>query len=216
MLDAGSVTFDFFRKPAKKKGLAIIHGRAASHGAAAAIHPYTVSFWSEIHPATLRPSFFNGLEFAGDDKETTTNTYGPAATVSIRKNESLAGKKPPYSRTAHIRSAPAHDLFTTLLFIRSQKLADGDKIVLMSVPFHTPYLVEATVAGRELHVGRPAIKLTVSVRKIHRKSGELVPYEKMKGAASLWLGDDADRLPLEFRVPAYIGDVRAVLTAVKR
>jgi hypothetical protein len=38
----------------------------------------------------------------------------------------------------------------------------------------------------------------------------------MKRDATLWLSDDTDRIPLEFRAPVYIGDVRAVLTSFKK
>jgi len=39
-----------------------------------------------------------------------------------------------------------------------------------------------------------------------------VPYKKLKKPVTLWLSDDADRVPLELRAAVYIGDVRAVLT----
>ena len=51
------------------------------------------------------------------------------------------------------------------------------------------------------------------MRKIDRKTLELLPYKKLKQDAHLWLSDDADRIPIELRAAAFIGDVRATLTA---
>jgi hypothetical protein len=51
------------------------------------------------------------------------------------------------------------------------------------------------------------------MHKIDRKTLELRPYKKLKKDATLWLSDDADRIPVELRATAFIGDVRATLTA---
>ena len=43
------------------------------------------------------------------------------------------------------------------------------------------------------------------------KDLSLKPYKKMK-TSTLWISDDEDRIPLELRVDAFIGDVRMTLT----
>ena len=68
------------------------------------------------------------------------------------------------------------------------------------------------VQEHELHLKRKTIRLSVGMRKIDRKSLELLPYKKMKNDATLWLSDDADRVPVELRAAIFIGDIRATLT----
>lgn len=103
-----------------------------------------------------------------------------------------------------------------MLHVRSQKLADGDNITQVIHPFGTPYLLRVKVLGHEVHNGRKAIRLNVGMRKIDRKTLELLPYKKLKRDATLWLGDDADRVPIELRAAAFIGDVRVTLVAHRK
>jgi hypothetical protein len=49
------------------------------------------------------------------------------------------------------------------------------------------------------------------MRKIDRKTLELLPYKKMQSDATLWLSDDDARIPVEFRAAVFIGDIRATL-----
>ena len=99
-----------------------------------------------------------------------------------------------------------------MLHVRSQKLAIGDQISLVVHPFGTPYLLRVNVRDREVHLKRKTIRLSVGMRKIDRKTLELLPYKKMKSDATLWLSDDAERIPVEFRAAVFIGDIRATLT----
>jgi hypothetical protein len=54
------------------------------------------------------------------------------------------------------------------------------------------------------------------MRKIDRKTNELLPYKKLKQDATLWLSDDADRMPVELRAAAFIGDVRVTQISLKK
>jgi hypothetical protein len=47
------------------------------------------------------------------------------------------------------------------------------------------------------------------------KDLSLKPYKKMK-TSTLWITDDEDRVPLELRVEAFIGDVRMTLTGQQK
>lgn len=103
-----------------------------------------------------------------------------------------------------------------MLHVRSQKLDTGDKISLIAQPFGTAYLLRVTVQGRELHNGHNTIRLNLGMRKIDRKSLELLAYKKLKKDATLWLSDDAERIPVEFRAAAFIGDGRATLISHRK
>jgi hypothetical protein len=210
-INAGTIRVEFAPPDVKKPGNFIVRSTAASQGAAALLFPYQTNFWSEVDPASLRPRLFHAVET--DNKETvdTTVQYLPNRVASREVSKLLKTGK--IERTnRNFAFSPVFDIFSAMLHVRSQKLDTGDQITLVVHPFGTSYLLRVKVEGRELHNGRDAIRLTMGMRKIDRKTQELMPYKKLKKDATLWLSDDAERIPMEFRAAAFIGDVRATLT----
>lgn len=214
-INAGTARVEFAPPDVKKPGNLIVRSSAASHGAAAALFPYQTNFWSEVDPATLRPRLFHAVETDDKEKVDTTVRYFPTRVESQEINKLLkTGKTTRSDRTFDF--APVFDIFSAMLHVRSQKLDTGDKIVLVVRPFGTSYLLKVNVIGREPHNGRNAIRLSMGMRKIDRKTLELLPYKKLKRDATLWLSDDADRIPLEMRAAVFIGDIRATLTSHRK
>ncbi|MGL4398933.1 MAG: DUF3108 domain-containing protein [Luteolibacter sp.] len=215
MIKAGTVRVEFAPPDVRKPGNLIVRSTAASQGAAAALFPYQTNFWSEIDTATLRPQLFHASETDDQEKIDTTVRYFPTH-VENRETSTLlkTGKTTRTYRTFHF--APIFDIFSAMLHVRSQKLDAGDKITLVVRPFGTSYLLKVHVLGRERHQGRDAIRLSVGMQKIDRKSLELLPYKKLKRDATFWLSDDAERIPLEMRAAIFIGDVRATLTSHRK
>ncbi len=210
MLQAGTCRIEFAPADVRKPGIYVVRSNSASTGAASLLFAYQSNFWSEIHPSTLRPRYFRAVET--DDKESVTTTvrHGPTTVDSHESNRNLkSGITKQGDRT--FAFSPVFDIFSAMLHVRSQKLDAGDRITLALMPFDTPYLLRIKVEGREVHDGRPAIRLSVGMRKIDRKTLELKTYKKLKSDATLWLSDDADRVPLELRAAVFIGDVRATL-----
>jgi Protein of unknown function (DUF3108) len=211
MLNSGKVNIDFAPKDAKKAGAFVIRSTAASLGPASGLFPYQNHFWSELNPTTWKPIYFHAVET--DRKETVTTTTRHFADRVESTEITKIFKDGKTKRTDRIfQFAPTFDIFSAMLHIRSQKLDIGNQITLVVHPFDNPYLLRVKVIGRELHMNRKAIRLSVGMRKIDRKTLELVAYNKMTSDASLWLSDDADRIPLEFRAAVFIGDVRATMT----
>ncbi|HSP43876.1 MAG TPA: DUF3108 domain-containing protein [Luteolibacter sp.] len=215
LLDAGKLRIEFAPKDADKPGMLVVRSNAASTGAASALFPYRSHFWSEVHPATLRPRFFHAVETDRREKITTTVHYRPRQ-VEFDENSEFLKKKESARKQGVFRFEPVYDIFSALLFVRAQKLAPGDRVTLVVQPFKTPYLVRVRVIARERHMDRPAIRLAVAMQKIDRDTLELRPYRKMRREAGLWLSDDADRVPLELRAAVFIGDVRAVLANFRK
>jgi hypothetical protein len=212
---AGTVRIEFAPPGVRKPDTLIVRSSAASQGAAATLFPYQTHFWSELSPATLRPHFFHAQETDHLEKVDTTITHFPTRVESRQVTKTLkSGKSKQTDRT--FTFAPVFDIFSAMLHIRSQKLEAGDQIVLVIHPFDTPYLLRVKVHGREVLNGRKAIRLTVGMRKNNRKTLELRPYVKLKQDATLWLSDDADRIPIELRAAAFIGEIRATLTAHRK
>jgi hypothetical protein len=214
-INAGAIQVEFAPPDVNKPGNFIVRSSAASQGAAALLFPYQTTFWSEVDPATLLPRLFHAEET--DDKENvkTTVRYAPTRVETQEVSRILKSGKTRQTKRK-FAFAPVYDIFSAMLHVRSQKLDTGDRITLVVHPFGTSYLLTVKVVGRELHNERNAIRLTMGMRKIDRKTQELLPYKKMKREATLWLSDDAERIPMEFRAAAFIGDVRAILTSHRK
>ncbi len=211
-VNAGSIRIEFAPLAAKKPGSYVIRSGSSSHGAAAMLFPYHSNFWSELNPATLRPRYFHSVETDNKETATTTVRYFTDRVESREITQiSKTGATHPTDRI--FRFTPVFDMFSAMLHVRSQKLDAGDHITLVIHPFDNPYLLRLKVHGREIHNGRNTIRLTMRMHKIDRSTLELLPYKKLKKDATLWLSDDADRIPVELRATAFIGDVRATLTA---
>ncbi len=211
MLKAGALRMEFAPKGVKKPGAFVTKCSASSLGAAAALFPYSHSYWSEIDPATLSSRYFQATE--DDDKENvvTTNRYS-GGSVSIREVTTVSETGAVNSDAFSFPYGPARDLFSAILYVRSQKLDPGEEHTLLLMPFRTPYLLKVRVEAKEKHLGRDTLRISFGLRKIDRTTHALVPYKKLKKPVTLWLSDDADRIPIELRASVYIGDVRAVLT----
>lgn len=215
LVDSGKLHIDFGPKDAHKTGAFVIKSHAVSQGVAAKLYSYHHDFWSEVSPTTFRPQYFRGVET--DPKETVTYTIRHSSdhvdSESVTKILKTGVSK---TKKRTFKFSPVFDLFSAMLHVRSQKLADGDKITIVIHPFDTPYLLRAKVVGHEVHDGQKAIRLSVGMNKIDRDSLELKEYKKLKSDATLWLSDDVDRVPIEFRAAVFIGDVRAILTNRKK
>lgn len=125
---------------------------------------------------------------------------------------------PGKARWKKVKISPVRDLFSGMLFIRSQPLHDGDRIGLVVYPGDSPFLVEATVEGRETLTAEgqplPVIRLKLSIERINLKAdGRLEPHGKFR-SGEVWLSDDTARLPVRAEVDLFIGYVFAERTSL--
>ncbi|NJM38710.1 MAG: DUF3108 domain-containing protein [Akkermansiaceae bacterium] len=166
-------------------------------------------------PGHTPSTFFHATEIDKKEHVDTTVRHSPGK-VDIQEiaKDLKSGATQQKDRTFSF--TPIFDAFSAMLHIRSQKLDDGDNITLVICPFDSPYLLRVKVLAHEVHHGRDAIRLSLGMRKIDRKTLELLPYKKLKKDATLWLSNDADRVPIELRAAVFIGDVRATLTNQKK
>ncbi len=105
------------------------------------------------------------------------------------------------------------DLAGVMLFIRSQPLNPGEEIVTLCFPGDAPYLVRLRCARRESIQWNdrsvPALRLELSLQRVGTKAGErglLLPHRRFR-EATIWLADDARRLPLRARADLIFGYV---------
>lgn len=211
MLNAGSLRIEFAPKGEKKQGVFVIKSSASSKGAASTLFPYSHSYWAEIDPASLGSRYFHATETDSKESVVTSNRYG-SSKVAVHEVTTDTKSGGTATKSLSFPYGSARDMFSTILYIRSQKLDPGDQHTLLLIPFTTPYLLKVTVEAKERHLGRDCLRLSFALQKINRKTLELGVYKKLKKPATLWLSDDADRIPIELRAAAYIGDVRAIMT----
>ncbi|MEO8613667.1 MAG: DUF3108 domain-containing protein [Luteolibacter sp.] len=214
MIESGILRIEFAPPDTTKTGTYIVRASASSVGAAAALFSYQGNFWAELEPTTLKPRLLNTVEVDQKESVNTTVRYFPDRIESHEESKLLkTGVTKPTDKTFNF--APVFDIFSAMLHVRSQKLDDGDLIVIVVCPFSTPYILKVKVQAHEIHDGSKAIRLSLGMQKINRDTLELRAYKKLKKDATLWLSDDGDRIPMELRAAAFIGDVRATLVNPK-
>lgn len=211
ILQSGKVTMEIGKTGAHKPDTLIVRSTATSMGVAAAIFPYDGRSWTEMNAGSLTPIYFSSWERCQGETIKSITRFHENQVTSEQVTQKIGNHKKEVEQHEFLYG-PVFEISSALLHIRSQKLKDGDRISLLVHPFNSPYLLQAKVLGREKHLGKDSIKLSVEMRKIDRKTLQLKPYKKLKKAAHLWLSDDLKRLPLELRAEAFIGDIRASLT----
>jgi hypothetical protein len=133
-----------------------------------------------------------------------------------RLRTDTSSKKEPEPKSYHF-SGGLFDMFSALLYVRSQPLRDGDSYRIVVYPATNPYLATLSVVEHSsVVVGAgeyPAIKLDLSLKEIG-KDGELEPHKKFR-RASVWVSDDSDRLLLRIEASIFVGTVFAELQSVR-
>jgi hypothetical protein len=171
---------------------------------------------SIIDRQTLQPRFLSHSE---TDREETCRYRVAFEPQRVLTETTIIPKKGTSSNgTAICPYGPVEDLLSVILYVRSQPLTPGQKITRVVQPWDKPYLTTFEVQGREsLDIAgkkRPCIKLGVKIRKIDRTTLELSSYKKMK-TSTIWISDDALRLPLEMHAEIFVGYMFARMTGLK-
>ena len=116
-----------------------------------------------------------------------------------------------------IKLSPLRDLFSGVLFIRSQNLVPGAFVSTIIFPGDCPFLVEIRDVGTcKINVAgaaRDAIKLDIHIQRINLKLGQLEHYGKFQ-SGTIWLSNDAERIPLRVEINIFVGYVFAELESV--
>jgi hypothetical protein len=214
MVDAGKLTFTFGKPDPKFPSDFVSRVNGGSTGIASKLYNYKVALISRLDPATLKPRAFVGVQDEGKEIVTTRSTWA-GTQVSSEHVTKVAKTGAETKVESKFIFTPVHDVFSAMLHVRSHKLANGDKLTLPLMPFNRPYLLRIEVLGREKFADRDTIKLSVALQKIEPKTKALLPYKKMK-SSTLWLSDDANRIPVELRSEVFIGDVRMTLAGARK
>ena len=200
---AGTVDIKFGLKDPRYKGYYVAQGWGGATGWASALYPFAFSYTGFLHPRTLRPVQFHGTENERGKKAVYQFRFKKGGAIGT-KVRTKRGKSSTDQRSFSY-SDPL-DLFSALLQIRSLPLTVGQTYRLPFQPVGRPYLATIKVLKKENHLGRAALKMDVALQRI-TESNLLEDYEKLK-SSTLWLSNDAWKIPLEVRAKVYVGDVR--------
>ena len=186
----------------------------ATTGLARTLWPFDLRHTALSDAQTLRPLEVKEVEERRSKQMTTELKFSPEEVVSVRVERKDEAVK---TKTRRFEFPNVLSLNSALLFFRTQPLPDGavDRVVVY--PATSAYLSTITVLGREsitVAAGTyPAIKVDVQLSKIG-KNRELLPHKKFR-KATVWLSNDADRLPLRIEAQIFVGKVYAELQSVE-
>lgn len=165
--------------------------------------------------STLRPLRFKQVEDYYWGRLTTDAAYTGKSVTYLRHY----GMDPPASwEKEQTYSYPGmRDLWTALLYIRSQRLNPGDEYNLVVFPANAPYLATVKVLGKDpirVHAGKyNALKFEIRLQKI-MPDLTLQPHSKFKRGFA-WLSDDDDRILLRMEAEIFVGSVWMELQSIK-
>jgi len=167
---------------------------------------------SRVDAGTLHPLEMKQIENVRNKKTVTSLSFDSSGVTSKETKTSGAGPK-----IRRLDFPSLFDLYSALLYLKSQPLQDRSIQRIVVYPATSAYLATVTVLGRERLTGPSgtynAIKLDLQLSKIG-KDRELEPHRKFRGA-TIWLSDDADRLLLRIQAQIFVGTVFAELQSVE-
>lgn len=212
-VSAGQATIRFgYSDPRYPKSF-IAQSYGSTTGFARKLFPFDFNYTSFLRQTNYRPQVFIADEKTRKERKLTETRFSGKGVSSTEKETDLikGGTDVSSSSFAYPNALGVH---SAVLWARSLDMQPGQEAVFVVMPFKSPYLCRVTHLGNEVLATRRTVKYDLKLQKIDRKTRELKNYDKVKSLV-LWISDDAERLPLEFRSKVFIGDVRAVLTSRK-
>ncbi len=200
---------------------AIIHGMASGHsdGLAGRLFPYQFRTRSAIGSDSLLPLSFEMLEETRGNRRQHTVRFVENQVQTVKRTTSKKSSETTETKlNFQFEDNLVRDVFSLLLCSRSLPLANEEELTTVVNPVDRPYLVRFRVLGREERrlkgKSYQTIKLDVGVARINDDK-TLKQFDKLKGA-TLWLIDDEERFPLEFKADLFVGHFSAYLDQMER
>jgi hypothetical protein len=199
-----------FTKPTGNKYR--LEGSGRTIGFVRALWKLDVNYQAAANAETLRPMETQQVESYRSKKIITQLTFTNNGVTRSRTE----GKGKAEAKTRQFSFANLFDLFSAMLYLRSQPLKDRSVYRVAVYPATNAYLATVTVVGREkilMHAGSyNAIKLDLQLKRIG-KHLQLEPHRKFR-RATIWVSDDPERLLLRIEAQVFVGTVFAELQSV--
>jgi hypothetical protein len=199
-----------FTKPSEDKFQ--LDGAGRTIGLVRALWKLDASYQAAASAGTLRPVETEQIENYRSKKIVTHLTFTSNGVTRVRTE----GKGAAEAKTRQFNFPNLFDLFSAMLYLRSQPLKDRSVYRVVAYPATNAYLATVTVIGREkisVHVGNySAIKLDLQLKRVG-KHRQLEPHRKFR-RATIWVSDDAERLLLRIEAQVFVGTVFAELQSM--
>ena len=200
-----AATADFtFSHPSP--GVLQTKGDGATTGVVRGLWKLDVAYTGQADSKTLRPIEFKQLETYRSEAKHTETTF---TNTEVWRRRYTTPTDPKIPKMKRFRFPYLHSLDSAFFFIRSQRLSKGDVYKFVVFPQTTAYLATMTVTGREpvtVKAGRfQAITCDFKLEEVGADQ-QLVPHQKFTNA-TLWVSDDADRIPLKVNSEIFVGSV---------
>ncbi len=189
-------------------------GTIYTTGLVRSLWKFDATYASMVEAGSLRPRETKQIENARNKKTVTSLSFDSTGVTSqeIETPGKTAGPK-----MRRFDCPNLFDLYSALLYLRSQPLQDRNVQRIVVYPATSAYLATVTVLGRERLSGPSgaynAIKLDLQLNKVG-KNRELEPHRKFR-RATVWLSDDSDRLLLKIQAQVFVGTVVVELQSVE-
>jgi len=190
-----------------------LDGTGRTIGLVRALWKLDANYQAAADAGTLRPIETQQIENYRSKKIATHLTFTNYGVTRARTE----GKGAAEAKTRQFNFPDLFDLFSAMLYLRSQPLKDHSVYRVVAYPATNAYLAIVTVIGREkisVHAGSySAIKLDLQLKRIG-KHRELEPHRKFH-RATIWVSDDTERLLLRIEAQVFVGTVFAELQSVR-
>jgi hypothetical protein len=193
----------------------VVKSRAATAGAAALVKHIVDEATTVIDMDTGRPLALETLVEQGDARTTVTAKFtGAAAEVTYTRSEDKA----PHTITVDFGKVTMHDAHSAMAQLRGWRAPPGTRRSVFVVGGRRLWRVDVTYVGEDT-IGsalgnRRAVHFT---GESYRTKRDLAPESpKPSRTFSVWLSDDADRVPLKVTASTELGDIVMTLTEYSR
>lgn len=172
-----------------------------------------------IDPVTLHGRWMEQYEvYRNRNIETRVAFLGAEGVRRFRRvnpDKNLTAKWKP------IRIPDPFDILGGVLFTRSQPLNNGDTLTVIGFPGDSAYEIKLKVSGREhlqiMGQEMPVIRMEIAMGKIEFEKSRpvgMVPYQRFR-SGTVWISDDAHRIPVRAEVRVFIGSVTGELVSAQ-
>lgn len=193
----------------------IVKSRAATAGAAAIVRHIVDEATTIIDMDTGRPLAIDTLVEQGDTKTTARGTFREhTAEITYVRD----GVVRPHVQRIDLGAHTVHDAHSAMADLRGWRAAPGAKRAVFVVGGRRLWRVDVTFVGEDT-IGsalgnRRALRFTGDSYRIKRDLS--VETAKPSRTFSVWLSDDADRVPLKVAARTELGEVVIELTEYNR
>lgn len=193
----------------------VVKSRAATAGAAALIRHIVDEATTVVDADTGRPLALETLVEQGDIRTTATASFtASVATITYVRSD----EKAPHNLTINFGNVTVHDAHTAMAQLRGWRATPGTTRSVFVVGGRRLWRVDVTYAGEDsigsANGNRRAVRFTgQSFRATRALTAET---DKPARTFSVWLSDDADRVPLRVTASTELGDIVIELTEYSR